>query len=180
MINATLPFAAVSRLPSLEILLVEDNPGDALLAREALGLFGDADADDSRAADARNAARGAAAAARAAGYRLRVVPDGSEAMDFLHRRNGHRDAPRPHLILLDLNLPDVDGLDLLARIKSDPALMSIPVVVLSTSDAPEDIAEAYRRHANCYVTKPIELDDYVRVLKSVGAYWSATVRLPAS
>lgn len=138
---------------SIEILLVEDNPGDARLTIEAM-----------REAKLRN--------------RLHVVEDGVEAMQFLRREGRFGDAARPDLILLDLNLPKKDGREVLAEIKSDPALKRIPVVVLTTSRAEEDILRAYDLHANCYVTKPVDLEQFMKIVKQIDEFWLKLVILP--
>jgi len=137
----------------IEILLVEDNPGDARLAIEA---FKDG-------------------AGRLAS-RLHHVEDGVEALEFLRRRNP--DAARPDLILLDLNLPRKDGREVLAEIKEDPDLKLIPVLVLTTSQAERDIFETYNLHANGYVTKPIDLDEFTQIVASIQDFWFATAKLP--
>jgi len=136
-----------------EILLVEDNPGDIRLMREAL-----------REGKIAN--------------RVHEVRDGVEAMDFLHRREPFADAPRPDLILLDLNLPRKDGREVLAEIKADSDLRRIPVVVLTTSQAEEDVLRAYNLHANCYMTKPVDLGQFLRLVQSIERYWLIMVRLP--
>jgi CheY-like chemotaxis protein len=133
----------------IEILLVEDNAADVRLTREAL-----------REGKVRN--------------NLRVARDGEEALDIL-RREGE---PRPDLILLDLNLPRRDGREVLKEIKSDPALMTIPVVVLTTSAAEADIVKSYSLHANCYITKPVDLDQFITVVKSIDDFWLTIVKLP--
>ena len=138
---------------ALEILLVEDNPADVRLTQEA---FRDGKIHNT----------------------LAVVKDGVEALDFLHRRGKHADAVRPDLILLDLNLPRKDGREVLAEIKADPSLMRIPVVVLTTSSAEQDIFKSYKLHANCYITKPVDLDQFVQVVKSIDDFWLTVVRLP--
>jgi two-component system, chemotaxis family, response regulator Rcp1 len=137
----------------MEILLVEDNPGDVRLTREAL-----------RECGVQN--------------HLSVASDGVEALAFLRRQGTFRAAARPDVILLDLNLPRMDGREVLMEIKQDPALMSIPVVVLSSSQAEEDIAGAYRLHANCYVTKPMDLDHFVSVVRSIENFWFLIAKLP--
>jgi chemotaxis family two-component system response regulator Rcp1 len=136
-----------------EILLVEDNPGDVLLTQEALR--------EGRLA-----------------HRLSVTEDGEEAMHFLRREGKFADAPRPDLILLDLNLPKKDGRELLQEVKGDPTLRHIPVIVLTTSEAEQDIWRAYKLHANCYLTKPIEMDDFLRKIRSLEEFWLTIVRLP--
>ena len=137
----------------IEILLVEDNPGDADLAREAL--------EGSKLHNA-----------------LHVVGDGVEAMDFLRRKGKHADAPRPDLILLDLNLPKKDGREVLAEIKGDADLKRIPVVILTISKDEEDILKSYNLHANCYITKPIDLSQFLKVVKSIEDFWLSIVKLP--
>lgn len=137
----------------IEILLVEDNPGDARLTREAL-----------KEGKIRN--------------NMSVVGDGEEALAFLRRENSHADAPRPDLVLLDLNLPRKDGREVLEEIKEDPDLKRIPVVVLTTSKAEEDILRTYNLHANCYINKPVDLDQFINVVKSIEAFWFSVVSLP--
>ena len=137
----------------IEILLVEDNPGDADLAREAL--------DDNKLHN-----------------RLHVVADGERAMAFLRRQGQYSEAPRPDLILLDLNLPRMDGRQVLAEIKGDPDLKRIPVVILTTSRSEEDVLKSYNLHANCYITKPIRLDQFLKVVKSIQDFWMCIVVLP--
>ena len=136
-----------------EILLVEDNLGDIRLTQEALKE------------------------ARLNG-RLHVVTDGVEALDFLHRRGPHAGAPHPDLILLDLNLPRLGGREVLAEIKTDPGLRRIPTVVHSTSRDDEDIATAYDLHANCYVAKPIDIDEFIDAIKAIDGFWLSTVMHP--
>lgn len=125
-----------------EILLVEDNPADVRLTREAL-----------HEGKVRNS--------------LSVASDGVEALEFLRRQGRHADAPTPDLILLDLNLPRKDGREVLEEIKADPALRHIPIVVLTSSQAEQDILRAYDLHANCYVTKPVDLDQFIHVVQSI-------------
>jgi len=137
----------------IEILLVEDNPGDVRLTQEALR--------DGRLNN-----------------NVWVVGDGLQAMQFLRREGNHAEAPTPDLILLDLNLPRMDGREVLAAIKSDPALMHIPVVVLTTSAAEEDVLRMYNLHANCYITKPVDLDQFMSVVRSVEEFWLSIVKLP--
>ena len=137
----------------IKILLVEDNPGDVRLTKEAL-----------KEAKVRN--------------QLSVVEDGVAAMEFLRREGGHADAERPDLILLDLNLPKKDGREVLEEIKQDDDLKRIPVVVLTTSRAEEDILKSYNLHANCYVTKPVDLDQFINIVKSIEDFWLTIVRLP--
>ena len=138
----------------IEILMVEDSPGDVRLTKEAL-----------KEAKVLN--------------HISVVEDGVEAMAFLRREGAHAEAPRPDLILLDLNLPRKDGREVLAEIKADPALTQIPVVVLTTSQAEQDILRSYQLHANCYITKPVDLDQFISVIKSVETFWLTVARLPS-
>lgn len=138
----------------IEVLLVEDNPADVRLTQEAL-----------REGKVRN--------------RLHSVPDGVEALAFLRREGKYADAVRPDLILLDLNLPRKSGREVLGEIKTDPALRHIPVVVLTSSQAEKDIAQAYDLHANCYVTKPVDLDRFIEVVKSIEGFWFSIVKLPS-
>jgi CheY-like chemotaxis protein len=137
----------------IEVLLVEDDPGDELMTREAF--------EDNKI-----------------GNTLNVVRDGEEALDFLYRRGAYADAPRPDLILLDLNLPKYDGRQVLQQIKSDPDLALIPVVVLTTSSAEEDILRSYKLHANAYVTKPVDLDQFIAAVKQIDEFFVTVVRLP--
>jgi chemotaxis family two-component system response regulator Rcp1 len=137
----------------IEILLVEDNPADVRLTREAL-----------KEAKVRN--------------KLHVAEDGVAAMEFLNRQGEYADAPRPDLILLDLNLPKKDGREVLEEIKQDDALKRIPVVVLTTSQAEEDIVKTYNLHANCYVTKPVDLDQFITIVRSIEDFWLTIVKLP--
>lgn len=138
---------------SINILLVEDNPGDADLAREAL--------ESSKMNN-----------------NLQWVDDGEKAMAFLRREGPYSKAPRPDLILLDLNLPKKDGRQVLAEIKSDEGLKRIPVVILTTSQAEEDVLKTYNLHANCYITKPIDLNQFLRVVRSIEDFWLSIVVLP--
>ena len=137
----------------LDILLIEDNPADVRLTREAF--------HEGKILNT-----------------LVVAKDGVEAMEFLHRRGKYAGAARPDLILLDLNLPRKDGREVLAEIKSDPALMRIPVVVLTTSRAERDIVKSYNLHANCYIVKPVDLDQFIDVIKSIDNFWLTAVTLP--
>jgi chemotaxis family two-component system response regulator Rcp1 len=137
----------------IEVLLVEDNPGDVRLTREAL-----------RDGKVHN--------------NLSVAPDGVEALAFLRREGKYADAPRPDVILLDLNLPKKDGREVLEEVKADPSLRNIPVVILTSSEAERDIAQAYALHANCYVTKPVDLDQFITVVKSIEDFWFTIVKLP--
>jgi two-component system, chemotaxis family, response regulator Rcp1 len=136
-----------------EILMADDNPGDVRLTRESL--------------------RGSRITCN-----LQSVGDGAEALAYLRREGGYADAPRPDLILIDLNMPRLDGHELLAIIKSDPELRRIPVVILTHSEAARDVYEAYDRHANCYVVKPVHLEHFSHVMKSVEDFWLATTLLP--
>ncbi len=137
----------------IEILLVEDNPADVRLTQEAL-----------REGKVKNS--------------LNVARDGAEALAFLRREGPHAGAPRPDLILLDLNLPKKDGREVLAEIKADDELKRIPVVVLTTSSAELDILKSYSLHANCYITKPVDLEQFVTVVKAIDDFWLTVVRLP--
>jgi CheY-like chemotaxis protein len=137
-----------------EVLLIEDNPGDVRLMREALAQSG-------------------------IGGELHVAADGIEGMAFLRDRASRRNGPLPDLILLDLNLPRKDGRDVLAEIKQDPVLRRIPVVVFTSSHAAEDIIRAYELRANCYVSKPIELERFMDVVKGVEGFWLGVARLLA-
>ncbi len=137
----------------IDILLVEDDPGDVRLTQEIL-----------KESKVRN--------------NLMVVDNGEEALACLRQQGKYRDAVRPDLILLDLNLPKKDGREVLAQIKEAPDLKRIPVVVLTTSEAEEDVLQAYNLHANCYVTKPVGLEQFVTVVKSIEDFWLAVVKLP--
>ncbi|THB75265.1 MAG: response regulator [Desulfobulbaceae bacterium] len=137
----------------IDILLVEDNPGDAELAKEAL--------EESKVNN-----------------NLHIVGDGEQAMDFLYMRGPFQDKPRPDLILLDLNLPRKDGREVLAEIKNDANLKRIPVVILTSSKAEEDIVKTYDLHANCYISKPLNFDRFVEVVKSIESFWLSIVVLP--
>ena len=138
---------------AIVILLVEDNPGDTRLVIEAM-----------REAKLEN-------------Y-IHVVEDGIEAMQFLRREGRFGDAPRPDLILLDLNLPKKDGRAVLAEVKADPVLKRIPVVVLTTSQAEEDVLRAYDLHANCYITKPVDMEQFMKVVAQIDDFWVRVVTLP--
>jgi CheY-like chemotaxis protein len=139
----------------IEILLVEDNPGDVRLTIEAL-----------KEGKVRN--------------NLSVARDGVEAISFLRREGSFAESSRPDLILLDLNLPKKDGREVLADIKNDPVLRRIPVVVLTTSKAEEDILRTYDLHANCYITKPVDLEQFISVVRSIDDFWLSVVRLPSA
>ncbi|MHC1740609.1 MAG: response regulator [Anaerolineaceae bacterium] len=140
-------------IKAIDILLVEDNPGDVRLTREAL-----------KEGKVLNS--------------LHVVGDGIEALEFLRHEGEYATAAHPDIILLDLNLPRMDGRELLAKIKTDPKLRRIPVVILTTSKAEEDIIKTYDLHANCYITKPVDLDQFITVVKSVEEFWFTIVKLP--
>lgn len=137
----------------IEILLVEDNPGDVRLTVEAL--------KEGKVVN-----------------NLTVASDGDMAMAVLRRQGPYADAPRPDIVLLDLNLPKKDGREVLEEVKTDEDLKRIPVVVLTTSEAEKDITEAYSRSANCYITKPVDLDQFLKVVKSIEDFWLEVVRLP--
>ena len=137
----------------IEILMVEDNPGDVRLTVEAL-----------KEAKVRN--------------NLHTVEDGVEALAFLRREGRYAEAPRPDLVLLDLNLPKMNGREVLAEIKEDPDLRRIPVVILTISQAEQDIVKSYNLHANCYITKPVDLDQFLEVVKSIENFWLTVVMLP--
>jgi two-component system response regulator len=137
----------------IEILLVEDNPADARLTREAL-----------RESKISN--------------RLHAVGDGEQALRFLRREGEHADAPRPDLVLLDLNLPRMSGREVLEQVKEDPDLRRIPVVVLTTSEAEEDIVRSYDLHANAYVRKPVDFDQFTEVVRLIEDFWFTVVKLP--
>jgi CheY-like chemotaxis protein len=141
-------------LKPVRVLLVEDNAGDVRLTQEAL--------KEGRLV-----------------VNLTVAMDGVEATEILHHRNGHANANRPDLILLDLNLPKKDGRQVLQEIKQDPDLMRIPVVVLTTSNADSDIRTTYGAHANCYITKPVDMDRFVDIVKLLEEFWFTVVKLPA-
>lgn len=142
-----------SLVKPIDILMVEDNPGDVDLAREAL--------DGTKIKN-----------------RLYVVADGEAAIDFLHHSQGKKGVPRPDLILLDLNLPKKDGREVLADIKAHQDFKRIPVVVLTSSDAEEDVLKSYNLHANCYITKPIDLNQFIKVVRSIESFWFSIVVLP--
>jgi CheY-like chemotaxis protein len=142
------------RVP-LGVLLVEDDPGDVVIAREALR-------------------------ANRLKSKLNVVPDGIEAMKYLRRENGYADAERPDLILLDLNLPGKSGHEVLAELKTDPKLRKIPVVILTTSGAVEDVEQSYDLHANVFVTKPVDFDHFTDVVKQIDDFFLTVASLPPS
>ncbi|MDH3584754.1 MAG: response regulator [Phycisphaerae bacterium] len=139
----------------IELLLVEDNPGDIRLTREAIMEAG-------------------------LEVNLSVAMNGDDAMAFLRRERLHARAPRPDLILLDLNLPGKGGREVLAEIKSDDGLATIPVVVLTTSSSQDDINRAYKLHCNCYITKPVDLDQFIDVVRSIERFWATTATLPGN
>jgi two-component system response regulator len=143
----------LEELKSIDILLAEDSPGDAELAKEAL--------EESKLKN-----------------RLYTVVDGQEALDFLYQKGKYQDVPRPDLILLDLNMPKVDGREVLKIIKEDEKLRSIPVVILTTSRAEEDILKTYNLHANCYISKPLDLDKFMEVVAAIENFWISIVALP--
>jgi two-component system, chemotaxis family, response regulator Rcp1 len=137
----------------IDILLVDDDAGDVVLAKRAL--------ENGKIFNA-----------------MHVAKDGVEAMEFLNRVGRHAEAPRPDLILLDLNMPRKDGREVLADIKRDPHLRSIPVVVLTTSDSEQDVANMYDLHANCYVTKPVDLEQFTKIVREIKQFWFSVVKLP--
>lgn len=138
---------------AIEILLVEDSPGDVRLTQEVL-----------KEAKVRN--------------KLHIVNDGVEALTFLRREGKYANSPRPDLILLDLNLPKKDGREVLGEIKSDENLRRIPVVILTISKSEEDVLKSYDLHANCYITKPVDLNQFLKVVKSIEEFWLTIVKLP--
>ncbi|MCL4137252.1 UNVERIFIED_CONTAM: hypothetical protein GTU68_064817 [Idotea baltica] len=139
----------------MNILLVEDNPGDVRLTKEAL-KEGDLYPN----------------------IQLHVVSDGEEAISYLMKKGKYENAEIPDIIFLDLNLPRKDGREVLAEIKTDPNLMMIPVVVLTTSEAEQDIQKSYQLHANCYITKPVDINQFIDVIKSIENFWFNVVKLP--
>lgn len=141
------------QVPPAEILLVEDNPGDVRLVQEAL-----------RESKIIN--------------QVYAVSDGQEALAFLRKQGCYANATRPDMILLDLNLPRKDGREVLSEIKADPDLRRIPVVIVTSSKAEEDILRSYNHHANCYITKPLDLDKFVKVVKAIEDFWVSIVKLP--
>jgi chemotaxis family two-component system response regulator Rcp1 len=144
-----------SKIRPVQILLVEDSPDDVELTTEAL--------NEGKLL-----------------HNLHVAADGMEAMDFLHRRGKYTSAPEPDLVLLDLNLPRKDGREVLDEIKSEPGLAHLPVIVLTTSTQEEDILKSYQLHANSYMTKPVDLEQFVRAVKALENYWLTVVKLPHS
>jgi len=143
----------MENLKLVEILLIEDNPGDARLTQEAL--------KDGKVKN-----------------NLNIVYDGIEATDFLFKRNQYQNSPRPDLIILDLNLPKKNGQEVLAEIKADENLKSIPVIILTISKSEEDIIKSYNLHANCFLSKPIDLNKFFEVVKSIEEFWLTLVKLP--
>lgn len=143
----------MENLKLVEILLIEDNPGDARLTQEAL-----------KDGKVRNI--------------LHIVYDGEEATDFLFKRNQYKNASRPDLIILDLNLPKKNGQEVLAEIKADDSLKSIPVIILTISKQEQDIIRSYNLHANCFIIKPIDLNQFFEVIKSIEDFWLTLVKLP--
>jgi CheY-like chemotaxis protein len=143
----------MENLTVIDVLLVEDDPGDVVLIREAFEFN-----------NVHNA--------------LHVVSDGVEALDFLYRRNEHAGAPRPHLVLLDLNLPRKDGREVLEEVKADESLRTIPIVVLTTSEAAEDVLRSYDLHANAYVTKPVDFERFIEVVRMIDDFFVTVVKLP--
>lgn len=140
-------------LDSIDILIVEDNPGDARLIKEVL--------NDNKIYSS-----------------LNIVNDGVEAMNFLNNQGKYAGAPKPDLIILDLNLPKKDGREVLAEIKSNRNLLHIPIVIMTISQAEEDILKTYKLQANCYITKPIDLNEFIKVIKSIEDFWFSVVKLP--
>ena len=138
---------------AIEVLLVEDNPGDVLLTKEALHEG-------------------------KANFNIHVVSDGEEALKFLFREDQYKESPVPNIVILDLNLPKIGGREVLAKIKSDRRLKSIPVVILATSESEEDIHKSYDLHANCYVTKPIDFETFSTAIRFIQDFWMSVVRLP--
>jgi chemotaxis family two-component system response regulator Rcp1 len=151
----TFPMTSKRAERAVEILLVEDNPADVRLTREVL------DNGDGLT-------------------HLSVVADGEEAMAFLRKQGDYAGSPRPNLVLLDLNLPKKDGREVLEELKGDSDLRRIPVVVLTTSAAESDISRSYELHANCFITKPLDLDDFFSVVRSIKDFWLASARLPSA
>jgi CheY-like chemotaxis protein len=142
------------RSPAIRVLLVEDNPGDVVLMQEAL--------EESEIPN-----------------QLYIAKDGYEAMEFLYQRGAYVNKPRPDLVLLDLNLPKIDGRELLAVIKKDPDLKKIPIIIITTSQSEEDILMCYTLYANCYVNKPMGLAQFFEMVKKIEDFWFSTVKLPS-
>ncbi len=145
--------ALLEEVMPVEVLLVEDSPGDVRLTRDAFREINEA-------------------------IRLHVAMDGVEAMDFLKQRGTFADSPRPDFILLDLNIPKMDGREVLAQIKKDDNLKTIPTIILTTSDSETDIRKSYELQANCYLSKPVQLEDFENVVKSINDFWMTKVKLP--
>ena len=143
----------ITPLQLIEVLLVEDDSGDELMTREAF--------EDNKIAN-----------------RLHVARDGEEALDFLYRRGAHADAPRVDLVLLDLNLPKYDGTQVLGQIRSDPDLTHMPVVILTTSSAEEDVLRSYKLHANAFVTKPVDVNQFIAAVRQIDDFFLSVARLP--
>jgi CheY-like chemotaxis protein len=143
----------IEKLTVIDVLLVEDDPGDVLLIREAF--------EHNKVHNT-----------------LHVVSDGEQALSFLRREGSHAEAPRPDLVLLDLNLPRKDGREVLAEVKADPQLRTIPIVVLTTSRAEEDVLRSYELHANAYVTKPVDFDRFIEVVRQIDDFFVSVVKLP--
>ena len=137
----------------VDILLVEDNPVDVMITKEAF-----------------NSAR--------VSNNVHVAEDGEKALDFLHKQGEYMAVPTPEIILLDLNLPRKDGRDVLAEVKADPSLRRIPVIILTTSESPEDIWRSYELQANCFITKPVDMEQFTKALDSLGEFWFTLARLP--
>jgi two-component system, chemotaxis family, response regulator Rcp1 len=151
--SLSMPASDLSGLEAINVLMVEDDPDDVYLTRNALS-------------------------SSKLRLNLHVVNDGVEAMQYLRKENGHTHGERPNLILLDLNLPRMDGREVLTKIKEDPALTDIPVVILTTSKAEQDIASSYRQHANCYISKPVGIEQFRSVVASIESFWFTVVQLP--
>jgi two-component system, chemotaxis family, response regulator Rcp1 len=151
--SLTPPASELSGLDAITVLMVEDDPDDVYLTREAL-------------------------LAKQLRMNLHVVNDGVEAMQYLHATHDHAEHRRPDLVLLDLNLPRMDGREVLMAIKTDPRLTDIPVVILTTSRAEEDVAASYRQHANCYISKPVDIDRFRSVVASIEDFWFTVAQLP--
>ncbi|MEU6410112.1 response regulator [Microbispora sp. NPDC046933] len=143
----------MSEFRPIEVLLVEDDPGDVLLCQEAFSY-------------------------NKVGNNLRVVNDGEQALAFLRGEGQYASAPRPDLVLLDLNLPRVNGFEVLEEVKKDPSLRTIPVVILTTSEAEQDILRGYNLHANAYITKPVDFDQFTRVVRQIDEFFVTVVKLP--
>lgn len=142
-----------SDIKIIDILIIEDNPGDARLIKEVL-----------KEGKILNS--------------LHIVKDGVQAVNFLHKKNGYSNVPTPDLIILDLNLPKKDGREVLSEIKADNTLKKIPVVIMTISQAEEDILRSYNLHANCYITKPLDFNQFIKVIKSIEDFWFSIVKLP--